>query len=135
MTARGTLLLVDDSSSVLRATTRALEHAGFVVFAAECARDALDVLRAHADGIDAVITDFSMPLMSGLDLARHVHDTAHRVPVIVTSAFVPDEDDANAAPGPGAPFAWLVKPFSAPALIDCVERAMAARSRQDLPES
>jgi CheY-like chemotaxis protein len=51
-----------------------------------CAQDALSTC-AHDDGFDLVITDYKMPGMNGLQLARELQSTHPRVPVILYTGF------------------------------------------------
>jgi CheY-like chemotaxis protein len=62
-----TVLLVDDESSVRSALRRIFERGGLAVVEADSARDALDII-ATQPGISAVVSDFLMPEINGLDL-------------------------------------------------------------------
>jgi CheY-like chemotaxis protein len=61
-----TVLLVDDESAVRRALRKILEHGGLSVREAGSGRDALDAIATHRD-IGAVVSDFLMPEINGLD--------------------------------------------------------------------
>ena len=61
-----TVLLVDDERPVRSALRRIFEHGGLTVREAESGRDALEVL-AQDPGIDAVVSDFIMPELDGVD--------------------------------------------------------------------
>lgn len=62
-----TVLLVDDESAVRRSLRKVFENGGLSVREAESGRGALDAIAAHKD-IDAVVSDFLMPELNGLDL-------------------------------------------------------------------
>jgi CheY-like chemotaxis protein len=62
-----TVLLVDDEGSVRGALRKIFERAGLSVVEADSARDALDII-ATQPGISAVVSDFLMPEINGLDL-------------------------------------------------------------------
>ena len=62
-----TVLLVDDESAVRRSLRKVFEKGGLSVREAESGRGALDAIAAHKD-IDAVVSDFLMPELNGLDL-------------------------------------------------------------------
>ena len=64
------ILVVDDDAGVRTLTRRLLERAGFKVMVAADGLQALDVVAAHGDQIDLVLTDVVMPGMSGRDLAE-----------------------------------------------------------------
>jgi CheY-like chemotaxis protein len=61
-----TVLLVDDERPVRSALRRIFEHGGLTVREAESGRDALEAL-AQDPGIDAVVSDFIMPELDGVD--------------------------------------------------------------------
>jgi CheY-like chemotaxis protein len=75
-----TVLLVDDESAVRRALRRILEKGGLSVQEAASGRDALDAIATNSD-IAAVVSDFLMPEINGLDfydalvsIAPHLKD-------------------------------------------------------------
>jgi CheY-like chemotaxis protein len=63
----GRILLVDDSADVLRTTGAFLEKSGFVVMRADSGDKALALL-SKGERFDAVITDYAMPGLNGVDL-------------------------------------------------------------------
>ena len=74
-----------------------LERWGYRVSAYHEQREALDAVRGGAVRFDLVVTDFNMPGISGLDVARAVRDAQPDLPVIVVSGYVTDELRAQAA--------------------------------------
>jgi len=66
-----TILAVDDEAHILHVVSLKLKNAGYTVLTARDAEEALEV--AAAGPIDLLITDFQMPGMSGVDLARKLH--------------------------------------------------------------
>jgi CheY-like chemotaxis protein len=83
-----TVLLVDDESSVRRALRKIFEQGGLTVREADSGRGALDAIAAHPD-IAAVVSDFLMPEVNGLDFYDALLTSAphlqHRV-VFLTGA-------------------------------------------------
>src|SRR6476660_3632978 len=67
---RSRILLVDDESSVRDSLYTILERGGYEVLAASNGTDGLTVCRQSRRPIDLLVTDYSMPHMSGLELAR-----------------------------------------------------------------
>ncbi|MBX7258848.1 MAG: PAS domain-containing protein, partial [Candidatus Hydrogenedentes bacterium] len=63
--ASGTVLLVDDEPVVLEIGKRALERIGYRVYCANDGEAGLELFERHADEIDAVVLDMSMPQMDG----------------------------------------------------------------------
>ena len=78
------------------------------------------LLDEHAD-IDAVITDFTMPRMSGAQLANEVRSLRPQLPVLLITGFASDDIDA-ALP-------QLLKPFRQDELADALKRLLTQRSR------
>jgi FixJ family two-component response regulator len=71
---------------------------------------------------DCVITDIQMPGLSGIDLKRRLVELGHTVPVIMVTAR---KDPALLQRAREAdPACLLQKPFTAEALIDCLQSAL-----------
>lgn len=81
-----TVLAVDDDALVLMNTTMMLEDLGHTVIEAYNGQEALKVLLSRSD-IDLVITDHSMPVMTGADLARNVEEKWPGLPVILATGY------------------------------------------------
>jgi CheY-like chemotaxis protein len=83
-----TVLLVDDESSVRRALRKIFEKGGLTVCEADSGQGALDVIASNAE-IGAVVSDFLMPGINGLDFYDALVSSAphlkHRV-VFLTGA-------------------------------------------------
>jgi CheY-like chemotaxis protein len=83
-----TVLLVDDESAVRHALRQILEKGGLRVREAACGREALDAIATDGD-IAAVVSDFLMPEINGLDFYDALVSVAphlrHRV-VFLTGA-------------------------------------------------
>ena len=65
------ILLVDDQPHVIRVLKMALENAGYQVSFAHNGKDALDLIVQEFPG--AMITDISMPMMTGRELCQTIH--------------------------------------------------------------
>jgi CheY-like chemotaxis protein len=59
--------------------------------------EALDLLRRQPDGFDLLVTDFTMPKMTGLQLARAAHDAAAAVPIVLLTGFIEELPEAALA--------------------------------------
>lgn len=81
-----TILLVEDDDSRRGAATRALIAAGFRVFTADDAGEALEILTRDPQAVTLVVTDLDVEPIGGFNLARAIHRRWSSVPVaIVTS--------------------------------------------------
>jgi DNA-binding NtrC family response regulator len=115
-----TLLIVDDDNLV-RDTLHELFSASHECHTADRAEQALAYL--DIETYDAVLTDISMPGLSGRDLLRYIQARHSATPVIVISGMSND-DDARAIVDAGA-FAYFAKPFKLEEIEAAVDRAIA----------
>ena len=83
----GRVLLVDDEASVRNVMVKLLERHGLEVIPAASADDALAEFEADGQRFDLLITDQTMPGMTGVDLAREVLARWPNLPVILCSGF------------------------------------------------
>jgi DNA-binding NtrC family response regulator len=113
-------LIVDDEDVLRRALVRALEEAGYGVMQASAGHDAVRLIEAHA--IDIVVSDLSMPNMSGHELLLAIKQRAPDLPVILTTGD-PNVDGASRAVTDGA-WCCLAKPVGRRVLLETVERAI-----------
>ena len=91
------ILYIDDDETMLIMVGHLLERLGY---RATCLSDpaaALAAMRTRRGGFDAVVTDFNMPLMSGLDVALALRNAKPALPVAISSGFISDELRAAAA--------------------------------------
>ncbi len=104
------VLAVDDDALVLLNTAGMLEDLGHKVFQAISAQDALEVLRAESP-IDLVITDQSMPRMTGHQLAAQIKIEWPDLPVIIATGYAElSADIAGDLPRLGKPFGeWQLR--------------------------
>ena len=94
------ILYLDDDESLVFLVKRLLERKGLRVSAFIDQGEALAALRADPGAFDLVLTDYNMPGMSGLDVAREVRAIRAGLPVAIASGFI-DEALHAAASGAG----------------------------------
>ncbi|MEM5403210.1 response regulator [Paraburkholderia unamae] len=111
------ILLVEDDSRMLDALVWLIESEGHRVAQARNGAEALALARSQPP--ELVVTDYMMPLMNGLDLARALADDPRlsMVPVVLISAIAEPPD-------PGAFRAFLRKPFAASQLLDLINKSV-----------
>jgi PAS domain S-box-containing protein len=90
------ILYVDDEEALVVLATQVLKRLGYQVVGYTNPADALLAFRARPNDFDVVVTDLSMPVMSGFDLAREMLAQRPDLPVIMTSGYVRAEDHAAA---------------------------------------
>ena len=85
-----TILVVDDDTMVRTLLETLLEIAGYRVVSAECAAEAMRAAnQASGGGFDMLVTDFQMPGMDGVELARLMTDSRPALPVLLVSGTAP----------------------------------------------
>ena len=90
------VLYVDDDEVMVVMVERLLARAGFTVVADSDAAVAVRRLQADPDAFDAVVTDFNMPGMSGLEVARIVAGLRPALPVVLSTGYLSEELRAQA---------------------------------------
>ncbi|HZX31925.1 MAG TPA: response regulator [Rhodocyclaceae bacterium] len=83
------ILVVDDDAMAGEMTAAVLEEMGHEVVLAEDGVDAAGKLNGDG-GIDMVISDLNMPLISGIDLFRELRDQGSRLPFILLTGDEPE---------------------------------------------
>ncbi|MEP7383355.1 MAG: response regulator [Gemmatimonadota bacterium] len=121
------ILVVDDSATMRRILVNSLQRIGY----SECveASDGRDAVEKFDGSIQFVITDWNMPNMSGLDLARalRAHADGKSVPILMVSTRSVKEDIIAAIQA--GVNNYIVKPFTPQVLkekIDAVISGAAA---------
>jgi len=120
--SRGTILVVDDSPTEQHVLRNILEKAGFRV---ETARDGQEGIalakRLHPD---LILMDVVMPVLNGFQATRKLRDDQETAGIPVIMVTTKDQEtDKNWGLRQGAE-AYLVKPVSAPDLLQRVEAVM-----------
>src|SRR4051794_32444022 len=93
------VLFIDDDPLLRQLGASMLRLLGFEASTAQDGREALRCLRAAPHSpVDLLITDLSMPGMSGLELIQQVHESFPDLPVIVCSGNPRPQDLADRAP-------------------------------------
>ena len=87
------LLLVDDELAIVKMEQQILERLGYRVTVRTGSVEALEAFRAYPQGFDLVVTDMSMPNMSGLQLSTELKRIRPDIPVILCTGF---SDQINA---------------------------------------
>lgn len=123
-TPRGnTVLVIDDEPSVRRTVALALRHLGFPVLSAEDGVSGVSMFQAHKAQIGCVLSDLTMPRMSGWETLTALRRLSPGIPVILASGY--DEAQVMAGDHDQLPQAFLRKPYELNALNDALKRVFA----------
>jgi CheY-like chemotaxis protein len=120
-----TILAVDDEAHILHVVSLKLKNAGFNMLTANDAEEALEL--ASTATIDLLITDYQMPGMSGLELARKIHAEPGRrnLPAMLLTAHGLALEQVELAHA--GITVCLFKPFSPRDLLEKVNELLARR--------
>jgi signal transduction histidine kinase/ActR/RegA family two-component response regulator len=81
------ILIVDDEETLTILNSELLESLGYEVTTFNSALDALDSFQAHPHRFDLVLTDQTMPQMTGLELAQELLQMRPDLPVILCTGY------------------------------------------------
>ena len=81
------ILFVDDEEMLVEMNHQRLESLGYRVVTSMSSVEAVDIFRADPTGFDLVITDYTMPHLTGLDLAAALLQIRADIPIILTSGL------------------------------------------------
>ncbi len=117
-----TILVVDDSPTVVKFLSFSLKSKGYQVVTACDGMDALEKLSSLSEDVDLIITDLNMPNLDGYGLIEAVRQGRQETPIIILSSEVDDEDRQRGLEV-GAN-SYLVKPFKPAVLLSEVSKQL-----------
>jgi len=91
------ILFIDDAPDIRALMTDFLPICGHTVVTAADGQQGWEVFSAEADSFDVLITDVSMPVMTGMELLRIVRENGFKVPVILVSGHGDKNVETKAA--------------------------------------
>ena len=116
----GHVIVIDDDASVRRSLCTMLERAGYDVSLYDCADAFLQNPVVPSPAV--ILLDMRMPGTTGIGLQSQLKTLAHNVPVIFVSGDSRPEEIIAAMKQGAVDF--LLKPFTAQAMMDVIQRAM-----------
>jgi len=121
---RGTerILFVDDEESIIEIAQRMLSHAGYEVTAVRNASQALALLKDDPGAYDIVITDQTMPKMTGFQLSQELLKIRPDIPIILCTGFseIVSEETAKVA----GVKEFLTKPFTREKIGETIRKVL-----------
>ena len=83
-----TILFIDDEKLIRRLNRSILEDAGYTVITASDGEKGLELFNLHKDKIDLVLLDFSMPYLSGAEVAERILEIDSQSKIIMCSGYI-----------------------------------------------
>ncbi|MGE5173430.1 MAG: sigma-54-dependent transcriptional regulator [Betaproteobacteria bacterium] len=117
------ILLIDDDDSLRRVMEFSLAEAGYRVQTATSGEEGLRL--SEKDSFDAVVTDITMPGLSGMEVLARIHERDANLPVIMITAYGTIENAVQAMKQ-GA-FDYITKPFNRDELRLTLGKALRMR--------
>jgi len=120
----GTILFVDDESTVRSYVARILRREGFELLEAVDGADALEKLQSRGTRVDLLLTDIRMPRMDGVELARTVTQMYPGTPVVYISGY-PFSLEQQRTQDPLSACAFVAKPFDRKSLLAAIQKCLS----------
>ncbi len=83
----GHILLIEDQENVRNMVLKMLERMGYETSYAVSGLDGLDLIRENPSKFDLVITDYNMPIMTGLEMINQIYEDLPDLPFIILSGY------------------------------------------------
>ncbi len=119
------ILLVDDDQQIVKMLQYMLKSLGYQVSVRYSSIDALELFKLKPNDFDLVISDMTMPNMSGMELSRRIRHIRGNTPVIICTGYS-DLIDSKKAREMGLS-GFLMKPVIKQELAAAVRRALDGR--------
>jgi len=121
-TGRGRILLVDDEELLIELGKDILALLGYEVVAKTNSLEALETFRSQPEDFDLVITDMTMPELTGTDLARELLVIRPEIPIILCTGF---SEFVNAQQSEALGIrAFIHKPYTIAGLAEVVHKTL-----------
>jgi CheY-like chemotaxis protein len=118
------VLFVDDEPVLATLGERFLQRLGYDPLVVTDPGQAIHAFRLQP--FDLVITDLTMPLVSGVDLARQIWEIKPSTPIVLTTGYSATLDPSRATRIGFSEL--LLKPYNIQALGECLQRVLAAEN-------
>lgn len=128
MGQREKILVVDDEIALVEIEVIMLEQLNYQVTGCHCAKDAIAAFRAQPNAFALVITDLTMPEVTGFDLAKELHQLRPGLPIILASGYSDFLGERTISQNGIS--AFLDKPFQLRSLAETIRRVL----EEEVPE-
>ncbi|MGD2150603.1 MAG: ATP-binding protein [Desulfobacterales bacterium] len=119
------ILFVDDEKAMVDTIQPMIERLGYAVIARTSSIEALEAFRANPGRFDLVITDFTMPNMTGMELAKALLKLRSDIPIVLCTGYSEhiNEDKAKAS----GIRAFLLKPVVLDEIANTIRKVLDKR--------
>lgn len=81
------IMIVDDEAALLAVTQKVLEKSGYAVTAVSNSEAAIEIISSRPNDFALVLTDLTMPGMTGLELARKIWEIRPKIPIMLMTGY------------------------------------------------
>jgi CheY-like chemotaxis protein len=113
------ILFVDDDKSVRQIAELQLRLGGYDYILAASGQEAMDLLKSKIK-IDIIFLDYTMPVITGLDVLEFIKNNNIKIPAIIQTGII-DYSKTNAFIKAGA-VASILKPYKKEVLFETIEK-------------
>ena len=113
------VLLAEDDAMVRNLVALMLLKEGYAVLAANDGQEAFEICRQYKGPIHLLLTDVTMPRMTGMELAERIQKKRSEIKILVMSG-----ETVDTVLNQNTLDAFLQKPFMPPTLLKCVQRLL-----------
>jgi PAS domain S-box-containing protein len=125
LTGHGKILLVDDEKFIVDMMGEMLRSLGCEVIPRYSSADALEAFRHNPESFDLVLTDLTMPHMTGIDLAREILMIRPGIPIVICTGFSDTlDEDGTRLPGIRG---FLRKPVALRNLVETLNKILGTK--------
>ncbi len=122
---QGRILMVDDEFLITTMLSKFLNQIGFEVISSNNSKKALQLFRKDPDQFDLILTDQTMPHMTGIQLVQLIREVRPSIPIILMTGF-----DKNLTPErikQAGVQKFLFKPIETQQLADAIQSLMKSQ--------
>ena len=116
------VLIVDDEMPVCKVGKSILEKHGYLVTTRQHPLEALTLFSKDPGAFDLIITDMTMPVMTGDKLCKEIHSIRPDVPMIICTGF--SKKLLDKTPGDLGVHAFVIKPYNGSDLVMTVRTVL-----------
>jgi two-component system cell cycle sensor histidine kinase/response regulator CckA len=122
------ILIVDDEDMLIELNEQRLRRLGYEVIATTSSMEALAIFRKEPDKFDLVVTDYTMPNLTGIDLATELLKANATIPIILCTGYSETVSPERAREA--GIKAILIKPFGKRAITETIRGVLDARRKE-----
>lgn len=120
------ILFVEDEPLALELMAKCLEDNGYDIHSFACSAKALEWLETHPDEIDILVTDQSMPKLTGTELALKARQVRPQLPVVIVTGMGRIGSELKS----GGPVGLVEKPYKRQELFSAIDILMEGNNEK-----